>query len=57
MNSEGDETFASAATNGTLYFVSGRGGGRDKLAIYRSKLVNGKYQAAEKLPGPVNVGP
>jgi hypothetical protein len=54
INSDEDETFASAAANGTLYFVSGRDGGRAHLAIYRSKLVDGKYQTAEKLKGPVN---
>jgi Tol biopolymer transport system component len=54
VNSDEDETFASAAANGTLYFVSGREGGRAQFAIYRSKFVDGKYQAAEKLKGPVN---
>ena len=54
VNSGEDETFASLAANGTLYFVSGREGGRAHLAIYRSKLVNGRYQAAEKLKGEVN---
>jgi len=54
INSDEDETFASAAANGTLYFVSGREGGRSGLAIYRSKFVDGKYQPAEKLKGPVN---
>ena len=54
VNSDEDETFASVAANGTLYFVSGRDGGRAHLAIYRSKLVDGKYQPAEKLESPVN---
>lgn len=54
VNSGEDETFASAAANGTLYFVSGREGGRAHLAIYRSKLVDGVYQKAEKLKGAVN---
>lgn len=54
VNSGEDETFASAASNGTLYFISGREGGRAHFAIFRSKLVNGKYQPAEKLKGPVN---
>ena len=54
VNSGEDETFASAAANGTLYFVSGRDGGRQHLAIYRSRFVDGKYQPAEKLKGPVN---
>jgi len=54
INSGQDETFASLAANGTLYFVSGREGGRAGLAIYRSRLVNGRYQPAEKLKGSVN---
>ena len=54
VNSDQDETFASSAANGTLYFISGREGGREHLAVYRSKLVDGKYAPAEKLQGPVN---
>ena len=54
VNSAEDETFASAAANGTLYFVSGREGGRAHFAIYRSKLLDGQYQPAEKLKGAVN---
>lgn len=54
VNSDQDETFASSAANGNLYFISAREGGREHLAIYRSKYVDGKYQAAEKLKGPVN---
>jgi len=54
VNSAADETFASAAANGTLYFVSGRDGGRQHLGIFRSKLVDGHYQAAERLNGPIN---
>ena len=44
VNSDADETFASVAANGTLYFVSGREGGRAHLALYRSRLLNGHYQ-------------
>ena len=54
VNSDQDETFASVSANGTLYFVSGREGGRDHLAIYRSRLINSKYAPAEKLRGAVN---
>jgi len=54
VNSDQDETFASSATNGNLYFISAREGGREHLAIYRSRFVDGKYQDAEKLKGPVN---
>jgi Tol biopolymer transport system component len=54
VNSGEDETFASAAANGTLYFVSGREGGRAHLAIYRSKPQGSGYGAPEKLKGPIN---
>ncbi|HEY3742247.1 MAG TPA: hypothetical protein VGL53_20495 [Bryobacteraceae bacterium] len=54
VNSGEDETFASVAANGTLYFVSAREGGRAHLGIYRSRLVDGVYAPAEKLKGPVN---
>jgi hypothetical protein len=54
VNSGEDETFASESANRTLYFTSGREGGRDHLAIYRSKFSGGKYGEAEKLKGPVN---
>ncbi|HEY6184679.1 MAG TPA: hypothetical protein VIW67_20710, partial [Terriglobales bacterium] len=49
VNSEGSQVFASMATNGNLYFTSDRKNG--EFDIYRSKLVDGKYQAAEDL-GP-----
>ena len=54
VNSDQDETFASSAANGNLYFISAREGGREHLAIYRSRFVDGKYAEAEKLKGPVN---
>jgi len=54
INSGEDETFASVAASGTIYFVSARDGGREHLGIYRSQLVNGDYGPAEKLRGPVN---
>jgi hypothetical protein len=54
VNSGEDETYASAAANGTLYFVSGREGGRAHLAIYRSKPHGGRYGPPEKLTGAIN---
>jgi hypothetical protein len=54
VNSDGDETFASIAANGTLYFVSAREGGREHLAIYRSRPEGNGYGPAEKLAGPIN---
>jgi len=54
INSEGSQVFASIANNGTIYFTSSRKtGGYD---IFRSKLVDGKYQEAEDL-GPKINGP
>ena len=54
VNSDEDETFASMASDGTLYFVSAREGGRAHLALFRSRLVDGEYGPPEKLTGPVN---
>jgi hypothetical protein len=54
INTTEDETFASVAANGTLYFISAREGGRAHLSIYRSRRVDGAYGPAEKLKGPVN---
>ncbi|HLK67702.1 MAG TPA: hypothetical protein VKU19_29930 [Bryobacteraceae bacterium] len=54
VNSDQDETFASVAANGTLYFTSARDGGREHIAIYRSRLIDGAYAPAEKLKGTVN---
>jgi hypothetical protein len=51
VNSEGSQVFASVANNGNLYFTSDRKGEFD---IYRSRLVNGKYQDAEDLGPTVN---
>ncbi len=52
VNSAGSQVFASMASNGNLYFTSDRkSGGFD---IYRSRLVNGKYQDAEDLGPTIN---
>jgi len=49
VNNGFNQVFCSIARNGNLYFASSRkGGGYD---MYRSRLVNGKYQDAEDL-GP-----
>ena len=52
VNSEGSQVFASMALNGNLYFTSDRKNG--EFDIYRSKLVDGKYQAAEDLGPTIN---
>jgi len=52
VNGEGSQVFASVAENGNLYFTSDRKNG--EFDIYRSKLVDGKYQAAEDLGPTIN---
>jgi hypothetical protein len=52
VNSEGSQVFASMAMNGNLYFTSDRNKG--EFDIYRSKLVDGKYQPAEDLGPTIN---
>lgn len=51
--SEFEDYFPIVAKSGNLYFNSQRGGPGTN-DIYCSKLVNGKYSAAEKLPAPIN---
>lgn len=51
--SEFEDYFPIVTNSGNLYFNSQRGGPGTN-DIYCSKDVNGKYSAAEKLPGPVN---
>jgi hypothetical protein len=52
INSEGSQVFASMANNGNLYFTSDRKDG--EFDVYRSRLVDGKYQAAENLGPEIN---
>jgi hypothetical protein len=52
VNSDGSQVFASMANNGNIYFTSDRNTGR--FDIYRSRLVNGKYQPAEDLGPNIN---
>ena len=52
VNSDGSQVFASVATNGNLYFTSDRRKGQ--FDVYRSRLVEGKYQPAEDLGPDVN---
>src|SRR5215813_10112874 len=54
VNDGFNQVFASMATNGNLYFASSRKTGH--YDIYRSRLVDGKYQEAEDL-GPDFNGP
>lgn len=54
VNSSGYDNYPSAATNGTLYFASVRQNGRKDNDLYRARLVNGEYQAAENLGFAIN---
>jgi hypothetical protein len=53
INTEGGEYFPSVTNDGTLYFTRQPKGER-KSYIYRSRLVNGKYEEPEKLPDVIN---
>jgi len=52
VNSDGSQVFASRANNGNIYFTSDRKQG--KFDIYRTRLVDGKYQPAEDLGPNIN---
>lgn len=52
INSEESESSASIASNGTIYFMKDQGAGNSDL--WKSRLVNGEYQAPENLGAPVN---
>ena len=54
VNSEGSEYFPTLTRDGTLYFGSGRKGGRGGIDLYRSRFVNGKYQEPENVGDAVN---
>jgi WD40-like Beta Propeller Repeat len=54
VNEKGNTEFVSFAVNGNLYFTSDRNG--TSFDVYRSRLVNGKYQKAENLGKAVNDG-
>jgi hypothetical protein len=52
INSEGSQVFASVTNDGTMYFTSSRKTGN--YDIFRSRLVDGKYQQAEDLGPDIN---
>ena len=54
ISSAADEFEVAIARNGTIYFSSKRDGGLGDLDIYRARLVNGAYPAAENLGPPIN---
>lgn len=54
LNSDAGEYYPSAAADGTLYFESGRPGGKGRADIYRSRLVDGQYAGPENQGAPLN---
>jgi hypothetical protein len=52
VNAEGSQVFASIAANGNIYFASDRKTG--SYDVFRSKLVDDKYQEAEDLGPAIN---
>jgi hypothetical protein len=54
INSSGNEWYPTLSANGTIYFGSDREGGKGRNDIYRSRLVDGKYQPAENLGDIIN---
>lgn len=55
VNTDGGEFFASPTRSGALYFTREPRDGQN-AGIYRSRLVDGKYATAERLPVQVNAG-
>lgn len=55
VNTDGDEFFPSIAKNGNIYFTRQKKGERESF-IYKSQIVNGKYQLPQKLPSQINCG-
>ncbi len=54
VNEKGNTEFVSFAANGNLYFTSDRSG--TSFDVYRSRLLDGKYQPAENLGPAINDG-
>jgi hypothetical protein len=54
VNSDGYDNYPAVTANGTLYFASERAGGKGRADLYRSRLVDGRYTAAENLGDPIN---
>lgn len=56
VNSGEPEFYPSLTRNGTIYFTRGKEGEKGS-AIWRSRLVDGKFAEPEKLPPQVNASP
>lgn len=55
INSDESESSGSIAADGTIYFM--KNGAEGKSDLWRSRRVDGKYAAPERVPEPVNTGP
>jgi len=54
VNSNDNEWYPTEASDGTLYFGSGRAGGRGATDIYRSQFANGNFGEPENLGSAIN---
>lgn len=54
LSSPGDEWFPTLTADGTMYFGSSRNGGLGGHDIWKSRLVDGVWQAPENVGAPVN---
>jgi WD40-like Beta Propeller Repeat len=54
VNSDANEWYPTVASDGTLYFGSGRAGGKGATDIYRSQFAGGNYGAPENLGSEIN---
>lgn len=54
VNSDADEWYPTIARDGTLYFGSGRAGGKGATDLYRSQFAGGNYAEPENLGSAIN---
>lgn len=54
VNSDANEWYPTLASDGTLYFGSGRAGGSGATDIYRSRFFSGNYLEPENLGSAIN---
>jgi Tol biopolymer transport system component len=54
INNESYDLHPTVTNDGTLYFVSSRKGGKGRMDIYRSRLVDGHYLIPENLGNSIN---
>lgn len=54
VNSDASEWYPTVASDGTLYFGSGRAGGKGATDIYRSQFAGGNFGVPENLGSEIN---